>query len=832
MKSSIRLLIASVFLCIYAAQPNAARAQDTAPLVTLDVRAGFDGYFREHQWLPVYVQLSNEGAGVTGHLTVRPQTSGAGISGPFATEIELPAGARQGAVLYISASANVTQIRVELIDDAGVVVATAPAGLRPIQVQDRLAIVISDSVGGTVDLSSVKVGAFNGYQANLTLDALPDRPGLLDAVDLLLLSDVDTGALTRTQLTALQDWTANGGHLIVAGGANWLATAAGVTDMLPMLPDNTESVDNLRALAAWMGSSDTLSGQTLVATGRLTAEGRALIRSADSTPLFARRTYGAGVVDYLPADPMAAPMRGWAQMPEFWYAVVSSVDPQPSWGYGFNDWPDAVSAVEILPGLDLIPDVLPICGFLFLYIALIGPLNYLILNRLNRRELAWLTIPVLIALFSLLAYVLGSNLRGNEATLSRLTVVRSWPDVEQARADAVVGLLSPRRAQYDFAMPAATLRPIPLVRQIGRRILAPNTQLGIEINQGEEFSAQAFTVDASFLGEFTAAATLPRPDVSGQASIVDDGTIPGQQIVRGAVVNDADFSLDDPVILARGTAMRLEGALEPGDVVDFELTLPGEDSAAPVLYNPFPSEFASPMNPALARLISEQSIIDLLGEERYITNPNALLLDDSAEGKESLRRQLFLSSFVRDVFSASGRGSGVYLAGWTNVSPLENVLNGAEWRPQDSTLYLIELQTERVRREDSILISADQFGWVVRSFNSIGEVAPVELRLDQNDEIIFRFTPLADAVLDSVEEIYIILDGFSTGSRSFPLSLWDWELEAWVELRANSERFLVPDHERFIGPENAVEIRLRSEENGGFMRVGRLAVEQAGRFDA
>ena len=46
----------------------------------------------------------------------------------------------------------------------------------------------------------------------------------------------------------------------------------------------------------------------------------------------------------------------------------------------------AASATEILPGLDLLPDVLPLCGFLAFYVALIGPLNYFVLNRINRRE--------------------------------------------------------------------------------------------------------------------------------------------------------------------------------------------------------------------------------------------------------------------------------------------------------------------------------------------------------------------------------------------------------------------------------------------------------------
>ncbi|MBK8024644.1 MAG: hypothetical protein IPK19_25280 [Chloroflexi bacterium] len=49
-------------------------------------------------------------------------------------------------------------------------------------------------------------------------------------------------------------------------------------------------------------------------------------------------------------------------------------------------------------------------------------------------------------------------------TFSRLAVVRLWPDVEQARVDALIGVLSPKRAAYslgidDSQFQNATFRP-------------------------------------------------------------------------------------------------------------------------------------------------------------------------------------------------------------------------------------------------------------------------------------------------------------------------------------------------------------------------------------
>jgi len=810
--------------------PGRAGAQPGSPLITLEATAGFDGYYREQSWFPVQVRMSNDGGEARGRLVVRPETSGVGIPGSYSTIVDLPGGARQSATLYVTATGVVTQIRVELIDESGLVFASAPATLRPVQTQDRLSVVISNSVAGTVDLSTIKTGSANAYQANLTPADLPTQVGLFDAVDLIMFSDVDTGTLTAGQRDALADWVTAGGHLLVTGGANWQTTAAGVADLLPITPENAVVEEDLNPISRWMRSDERLEAQTLIATGTLQANAQALIVDEAGVPLLSRRTYGAGVIDYLAADPAAAPLRNWSGLSAFWYALASSVDPQPSWNYGFTRWNEASSAVEILPGLDLLPDVLPLFGFLALYIALIGPLNYIVLNRLNRRELAWITIPLLIVVFSVLAYVVGSNLRGNEVTLSRLSVVRAWDDVETARVETVAGLLSPRRAQYDFSIPGAALRSLPVTRQIGGNLIATGTQSRAEIRQGDQFQAEGFTVDASFLGEFFATSAIPSPDIQGQVSIVDDPQIEGQQRVRGAVSNESDITLNEPVILARGVSYQFENSLAPGDIVDFELTLPGEEPPAPVLYHA--SSFGTLINNSLAaRLATEQSVVDLLGSERFNTNISSPFIDDSPENLENRRRQLFLSSFIRDPYGASGRGSGVYLAGWTEASPLESELTGADWRSQDTTLYIIQLETERITDDEPVLISADQFGWTLQSSTGLGEFSPFDMRLDQSEEIELRYTPLANAVLDRVEDLYLVLDNSSSGSRFFPLSLWDWTAQSWVNIDAVGQRFRIQDYERFLGPQNSVQVRLRAEETGGFMRVGQLAIEQRGYFE-
>lgn len=830
------LLMLSLFLL---SLPSAAGAQSSG-VVALSVEAGFAGYFREGEWLPVIVRVRNDGGDLSGRLVVRPETSGEGILNTYSAPVTLPAGARQTVFLYVTARIFASEVRVELIADDGAVVAAERAALRGIQPGDRLGVVISESTVSTIDLTSVRVGGYESVQADWSTADLPDRPAALDAVDLLVVSDVDTSAFTSGQRAALDAWVIGGGHLIVTGGANWRITASGVEALLPFIATGESTLANLDALAGWLRQPDALPGQTVIATGAVGDGARVLVEQG-GVPLLVRRDYGGGTVDYLTSDPAAVPLRTWGRLDDLWLHLATSVHPQPGWASGVVDWTQASQAVEILPGFDPLPDILPLCGFLAAYIALIGPLNYLVLNRLNRRELAWVSIPLLIIVFSAAAYVIGGSLRGSEATINRLTLVRAWSDSDTARVDELIGLLSPRRTQYDLGTAAAdasatTLRPIPRIAQGGTTLggsplVSRDVASSIDIQQTDRFAAVDFTVDASFIAGFHASGTIPAPDISGQATFAFDQAsgVAGQQVVRGSVRNDSGFTLLDPVILARGVALRLSEALAPGDVATFDLTLPGESAPSPTLYAPPASRLylrASPIN-------NKQTVVDLVGIERY--NPSSASWSiglDTADEQALRRKVLFLSSLIDDPYGSSARGDQVYLAGWTDAPPTPEplTLDGAGFSTQALTLYVLALETTHAPPNGDVLIPQDQFTWIVREQVGFAEVTPVGLIMQPGEQAVFEYTPLPSARLAEVESLRVLIEDVNAGSRLIPIQLWNWGDSEWepVELVDFSQTIIAPG--RFIGPANAVRLRIASDEAGGYLRLGRLAVEQRGTF--
>ena len=825
-----------------------AAAQDGNALIEMTVDAGYDTYFRDDQWFPVRVTVTNNSDPVDARVVVRPQTS-RGVRGTFSLPIDLPTNARKTDVLEVIATGVVTQLRVELIEQGtDAVLASRTVPVSALAADEHLYVVVTASAAGSVDLTGATGEGMSARQANWEIATIPDDPAALEAVNTLVFSDIDTGGLTIPQEDALRAWVAGGGHLVVTGGPGWQQTAAGLERLLPLVPGDSTTISEVSALAGFIANSDDLQADTVAATGTLADGAQVLVQTEDDVPLLVRQSLGDGTVDYLAVDPIAEPLRSWAAMSDVWYALVATRAPLPSWASTFQNWESARAAVEIMPGLDVLPSVLPICGFLALYIALVGPLNYLVLNRLNRREFAWLTIPVLIAVFSVLAWVVGGELRGNDASVSRLSVVRSWQNTDVAHTTELVGLLSPQRTRYTLEPgESSVLRSIPAPQLVSgaNNPLQSSFQNSIDIQQASGFRAIEFPVDASFVAGFAAYGTTAAPDITGSATLfyneVETETrVSETQFVRGSVRNNTDQTLEDGVVLARNSAYRLREPLLPGELADFEMRLDGNEMAAPapIGYNYAQNNLSLSYNPGFntssGRDPINQTVRDIIGDGNFQYNPLLPTGVDAntAEEQEERRRQLMLQSLMQDTLYSTGRGNDVYFVGWADSPPGDVTLPGSTYDPYNSVLYVVQLNVDVQQPDERIVrVSADQFVWAVHEREATSSSAPISLRVGEGSRISFRYTPLPEARLDEVTQLRVRLTFNTGGNRNIPLQVWNWQRQEWEGFVAEGGQLDVDDPAAYIGPQNAVLVQLDGAGNLP-SDINTLYVEQIGRYSS
>jgi hypothetical protein len=828
--SRFAVVILIAFVWALVAAPT--QAQDDVPRLTLTARAGFNTLYRADMWLPVTVEVSSSGGVFTGRLVIRPETT-LGLLHPVSTPVTLSDGARQTITLYALLRGGTITLRPELITASGEVAADVDAPVRAISSLDSLVGVISSTPLDAIDLTaSADSGTL--HQAALSLRDLPDQPALLDALDVLVLADADTRALTPAQQRAIGLWVASGGHLIVTGGANAALTLGGLGDLAPLRPRSSVTLDTLAPLAAWLrgGAADaSLNAPAVIVTGEAHPQARVLAAAGD-VPLLLRRAYGDGTIDLLTADPNSAPLRGWAGSAALWTALLSSRAPLPGWGAGITSIEDASRAAAVIPGFDPLPDGTPLLVFLVVYILLIAPVNYLVLSRLKRREWAWFTIPALIAVFSIAAYNFGVNLRGVTVTTTRLAVVRAWDGVDQARADAVIGVLSPVRAAYTLAVDDGTLRPIPAPAFANTGFFGRDLTTGIGIVQRDGFSAEAFTVDSSFIARFASTTALPAPAITGRLTLSDGGMQTGGQMARGFVRNDSPLTLTEPVILMRGAIFRPGSPIQPGETLDFELELPGTSPPAPGRRVGIPAgAFFSTRRPPTT---SDNSISAILSGGGFDGNLNRRLLTQiNADAQELQRRLWLLDGVIDEPFAAdSARGDRAFLAAWSDGSPIGLTLDGAGWTSSDRTLYLVALETRFAPSDGEQVIAPDRFTWsrVGASVTPSGRnYSPDSLTVSPGEEVVLRFTPFADARLDEVNRLTISVRTANIGGRNFPMALWDWRAGAWQTVQmVNGTAEITFSPARFVGANGAVLTRFSADDRTGSLRLERIELTMRG----
>jgi hypothetical protein len=757
----------------------------------MEIAVGYDGYCRSDAWCPVYVVLANEGTDMEGELRAAVQSSSGAEPSVYSRSVALPAHSRKAYFLYLPAAELLYRPRLTVqLAAANEALAIEEVVVTWVDATDRLYGIVSSDTSALNFLADVAPAGGEARVARLALDALPPDPLAWEGLDVLILNDVDTAALDDEQRRALETWLAHGGHLVVGGGAGAARTAAGVAGpsigsgqrLLPVTVTGVRQVDDLRALGEVVGAP-VAAGPFAVAETDL-QDGEALIEQ-DGLVLLARRSHGAGQVDFLAFDAGLNPFASWDDNIRLWKWIVEA-QPTVASLPGVSGGYPAQQAVNAIPGLRGL-SALEILAFMLIYIVIIGPLNYLVLRRLKRRELAWLTIPLVVAGFTVCAYVTGFRIRGSATIVHRLGLVVVPQESRVGRVSEVVGLFSPRRTRYDVRAAGARVREIPAGDYYG----GPMAVQPLHIVEEEDGSTVTdLRVDVGGVQPFLVEGYVDVPPVEADLRLVGDTA---NRLHLQGTLQSGELSLRDAVLIAGDSEQRL------GDVTA------GERVQVDLAFGPTPGSAA--------------------GLPERIVGPG-----DYWQDRELYRRYQFLQACFPYGVSAS-LPQGVFLMGWAEENvPLPVEVVGWSSTTIAMALYIYELPVVGLEAGTGAAIPPAFITRRVES--STGYVSAADggpFRMESGSEIAFRFTVWPGVMVSRVDELTLELQGSSYGGVADPpmVSLWDWESNAWKEQGMDWGLYSVPNAGRYVSSIGQVLVRLETS-SGAAVEVQSLAISIRG----
>ncbi|MDQ2717801.1 MAG: hypothetical protein M3Z08_23145 [Chloroflexota bacterium] len=303
----------------------------------LRVDAGFSTRYKNGNWVPIRIALSNDGPDFSGTVSINttdgfPQFGARGSSSPpssYQQSITLASGAQKQITAYVPVYFGEHGVTVHLLDSSGHAVVSQNAVLQPMVSGATLIGVLADQNTGFGGLNSVQLPSSGNsiLLEPLNASSMPAVAAVLRNFDLIILDNFTTSSLSKEQIAALQSWIDQGGTLIVAGGPEWQQTISKLpAGLLPVTISGTGTLPAGTALLPVNGPAG-VGGNTRAPAAVPISLAQALpgsdtVLATGTAPLIVQRHYGQGTVCYLAFDPTLDPIAGWPGAATLWRGLL------------------------------------------------------------------------------------------------------------------------------------------------------------------------------------------------------------------------------------------------------------------------------------------------------------------------------------------------------------------------------------------------------------------------------------------------------------------------------------------------------------------------------
>ena len=743
---SIGLLFVILVGAFFFTSPSAILAQESLP-ISVDVEVGYDGNARIGSWTPVTVRMENQGSDFAGEVHVLGMRD---QSVRYVADIVLPRNSRKRVTLHVPYLTGTPRLQVELVS-GGKAATSLETRVNLVGETDVFVGVVGQRIGAwnlltTLDLPG---NSRRVVVAPILPDSFPDRTEGLEAFDVIVLGGADVQGFSAPMLDTLEGWVAGGGTLVLPGGPKAGANMGHLPERLrPVEITGSAELENTSALER-LGQEPLPATFPLQVSVTRAVSGHVLAQAGE-VPLAVLSRFGQGRALFLAFDPAAQPLAGWAGTPRMLKGLLfqalppslilsDQVQRRDSRGTMSRGGYSSYNAMASLPSLEL-PSINLLLGLIAGYIVLAGPVNYLVLRRLRRPGLMWVTIPALVLLFSGSAYFLAVRAKGTDVQASAVSVIQESDDTSWAQVRRMVVVVAPGRGDYRVVDSGGALAAS---WDGGGGGFGGNTgDSGVKIRNLDDRSE----LELLRMEQWTTRTHMNHGVQRMDEAISYDLYIEGRSL-KGTVTNESPTGFRQVLLLAGGPAADF-GPLAPGESVTVD---------TPVV---FPSGGRPGWREQLSGGFGSYS-----RSERFERRQQSLVRDVAEAALESYYA------------GSPGRLSHPILA-WTDEDPLGITVNEAEADGSSLTL-LVKPVTPRIQGNFS-LPSGLLLGRVVNVEGQVSEEGFGEIVLSSGSAITYQFELPSDVQKIERADLHVPFEGGSLlSAQGVEVLAYHWEEDAW-----------------------------------------------------
>jgi hypothetical protein len=760
----------------------------------------FQGNFKFGDWLPIEISLENYGEAVDVQIqaTIQTRANAATFNTTFERDVNLGERANKRLILYIipyvetfNASGQVSYDTPVILKAGNLKLGESRVKLQPHSPTDYLVGVLTTDPSALNYINNLKVGGGQRNRVstiNLGLGDIPDQGTGLRTFNSLVISDQNTDALSTEQRSALREYVETGGQLILEGGNGWNKVQSGFDpSFLPLNVTGYTNIDSLDSLVPPDGEAINIPGPlsrpAAIAQSQVMKEARLLsqVTSGNTVlPVAAEREYGEGRVVAMSLDLAVPPLQDWSGASQVWLELFGyNITPQHSLYSEANpqikNAADYLALVTSVPELKL-PDIFTFFLIVAAYLVLIGPVNYIILKKIRRLTLSWVTLPVLTVVFSLVVINYTGSQSPGQVLINQLSVVQVGPDQTIAQVRSYSAVFSPEDTNYDIypSLAGTDIDNHILLSPLNRSTGGLNdTDVTREMVQGDHPYLEGFQIGQWNAQGFAVETSVPSDPYQVTADLhYEDGRI------VGTIHNNTAFNLTNTVLNLGDAPVKFKDVIEAGTVVQVDFPLPGPTTASQAF---------------CTTSFSSSSSFNSSNPSERIAN---LFIGDRKDDKVAVSRANFLRKVYDSArYSPINTQRGLDLIGWMDQNPVPIAVNGVTAQAKTSQVLIARLPVNFETSEGDGRLLLPSMAFFPDSVTASNGQVALTSRPDLTDQFcVSRDSVTAQYRLPvgngpfKVKSLTLYINAFGAAStQRNPVSLdtyemYDYQAKSWVEL--------------------------------------------------
>ncbi|MDX1972087.1 MAG: hypothetical protein SFY68_06100 [Candidatus Sumerlaeia bacterium] len=436
-----------LFLLLWVTNAQASR-------LTINAIDDNGGYYRPGAWVPIIISVSNQPGGgsadepFNGRAIVET-TSFSSNQGSyeFVRDISVPVSSTKRFVLYARmAEGTGSSIKVVIRRANNQLVQEIPLQLTPLKNSELFTLVVSSSIQ-SVNLPTLRTAIANTrLNAFRSPEFLPEHWAGYDTADVVVFPGWPTGRMNSRAIAALRDWVNAGGVLYLLGGAETASFSdEAALEFLPVELNGTQIVRPNADLARFEPVPQPDANTILISNATPLPESVTLSDASGGIgspmPVAVVKEMGLGKVVFLASDLKMNSRALQEMLAPAWFATIPVQGPI-DWQTRFEDH-IGEKLVYVTGRSARPPSAVLIILICICYMLVVGPVNFFILSKMDRIQLAWITVPGIVFLFSIVIYGIGTITKGGKTIVREASLYLGKQNSPDFSVESYIGVLTP-----------------------------------------------------------------------------------------------------------------------------------------------------------------------------------------------------------------------------------------------------------------------------------------------------------------------------------------------------------------------------------------------------